>query len=93
MTEIKFTEEEMKSLKNIQETYFNIQSEFGKLELSKIRLEQQLDEIDEKDNSLKDKFIQTQKTEKELLDGITKKYGEGTLDQDTGVFTPITPNK
>ena len=88
MAEVKFTEEEMGSLKEIQESYFNIQTEYGKLELTRIRLEQQLDVLDNTDDDLKEKFIQTQTTEKEFLDGITKKYGEGTLDQDSSIFTP-----
>ena len=88
MAEVKFTKDEMQSLKEIQESYFNVQTEYGKLELSKIRLEQELDNIDVLDNGLREKFVQTQTTEKEFLDGITKKYGEGTLDQDSGIFTP-----
>ena len=88
MAEVKFTEEEMKSLRKIQESYFNVQSELGKLELTRIRVEQQLDELDVTDNGLREKFVQTQTTEKEFLDGITKKYGEGTLDQVSGVFIP-----
>ena len=88
MAEVKFTDEEMKSLKGIQESYFNVQNEYGKLELSRIRLEQQLDGLDTMDNGLREKFVQTQSTEKEFLDGITKKYGEGTLDQESGVFIP-----
>ena len=43
MAEVKFTEEEMKSLKEIQESYFDVQNEYGKLELTRIRVEQQLD--------------------------------------------------
>ena len=88
MSEVKFTEEEMGSLKEIQESYFNVQNEYGKLELARIRLEQQLDGLDGTDNSLRDKFFEIQTTEKEFLDGITKKYGEGTLDQESGIFTP-----
>ena len=88
MAEVKFTKDEMQSLKKIQESYFNVQSEYGKLELTRIRVEQQLDELDNTDEGLREKFVQTQTTEKEFLDGITKKYGEGTLDQDSGIFTP-----
>ena len=88
MAEVKFTKEEMNSLNEIQESYFNVQSEYGGLELARIRLEQQLDDLDTTDNKLREKFIQTQSTEKEFLDGITKKYGEGTLDQKSGIFTP-----
>ena len=88
MAEVKFTKEEMNSLNEIQESYFNVQSEYGGLELARIRLEQQFDNLDSTDNKLREKFIQVQSTEKEFLDGITKKYGEGTLDQKSGIFTP-----
>ena len=88
MAEVKFTKEEMNSLNEIQESYFNVQSEYGGLELARIRLEQQFDNLDSTDNKLREKFIQVQSTEKEFLDGITKKYGEGTLDQVSGVFIP-----
>ena len=73
MAEVKFTKEEMGSLKEIQESYFDVQNEYGKLELARIRVEQQLDGLDVTDNSLREKFVQTQSTEKEFLDGITKK--------------------
>ena len=82
----------MKSLKEIQESYFDVQNEYGKLELTRIRLEQQLDELDSTDSSLRNKFVETQTTEKEFLGGITKKYGEGTLDQESGIFTPNKNN-
>ena len=88
MAEVKFTENEMKALREIQDIYFNIQTDYGKLKLTRIRLEQQLDELDNTDNSLRDKFLKAQTAEKEFLNGITKKYGEGTLDQESGIFTP-----
>ena len=34
------------------------------------------------------KFEETQKEEVELTNKITEKYGLGTLDPNTGVFTP-----
>ena len=79
--ENKFTEEELTQVKNIQNSYFNIQSSFGQLKLAQLRLEQQ--EID-LENNLK----QVQEEEKKFLDGITEKYGEGTLNPETGTFTP-----
>ena len=86
--ETKFTEEEVKQIKNIQDNYAKIQSEFGQIGLSKIRLNQQFDEIDTFELKLSDEFKQVQETEKNLLEKITKKYGDGSLDPETGVFTP-----
>jgi len=83
--EVKFTEEELKQVQNIQTSYQNIQSQFGQLKMAQIRL-------DEQEVELEDALKQIQSDEKKFLDGITDKYGQGTLNPETGVFTP-TENK
>ena len=79
--EVKFTEEEMSQVQGIQQNYANVQNQFGQLKMAQIRLDEQ--EID-LENSLKS----IQDEEKKFLDGITEKYGEGTLNPESGVFTP-----
>ena len=79
--EVKFTEDELKQVQDIQKTYANVQNQFGQLKMAQIRLDEQEVELEE---SLKS--IQTE--EKKFLDGITEKYGEGSLNSETGVFTP-----
>ena len=79
--EVKFTEEELTQVQNIQRSYQNVQNQFGQLKLTQIRLDNQEVELE---NSLK----QIQDEEKKFLDGITDKYGVGTLNPETGVFTP-----
>tara|TARA_S200000501_G_scaffold214326_1_gene201278 strand:+ start:126 stop:410 length:285 start_codon:yes stop_codon:yes gene_type:complete len=79
--EVKFTEEELTQVQNIQKSYVNVQNQFGQLKLAQIRLDNQ--EID-LENSLK----QIQEEEQKFLDGITEKYGQGTLNPETGVFIP-----
>ena len=59
----------------------NIQNAFGQLKLAQIRLDEQ--EID-----LEESLKNIQSDEKKFLDGITEKYGQGTLNPETGVFTP-----
>ena len=83
--EVKFTEEELKQVQNIQVSYQNVQNQFGQLKLAQIRLDNQ--EVD-----LEEALKQVQSEEKKFLDGITSKYGQGTLNPETGVFTP-TENK
>jgi len=85
--ETKFSEKEMKTIQGIQDSYFEVQTDFGKLNLAKIKLEQQLDQLDSVDNDLTKKFVDTQKKEQTFLEDITKKYGEGSLNPETGVFT------
>jgi len=83
--EVKFTEEELKQVQNIQASYVNVQNQFGQLKMAQIRL-------DEQEVELEDALKSIQSEEKKFLDGITEKYGQGTLNPETGVFTP-TENK
>ncbi len=83
--EVKFTDEELTQVQNIQKSYANVQNQFGQLKLAQIRLDEQ--EVD-----LEEALKTIQSEEKKFLDGITNKYGQGTLNPETGVFTP-TENK
>ena len=76
----KFTEEELTQVQNIQRSYANVQNQFGQLKLAQIRLDN--DEI-----ALEEALKSVQEEEKKFLDGITEKYGEGSLNPETGVFT------
>ena len=79
--EVKFTEEELKQVQDIQRSYQSVQNQFGQLKMAQIRLDEQEIELE---NSLKS----IQEKEKTFLDGITDKYGQGSLNPETGVFTP-----
>ena len=79
--EVKFTEEELTQVQNIQASYSNIQNQFGQLKMAQIRLDNQEVELEDALKSIQDE-------EKKFLDGITDKYGQGTLNPETGVFTP-----
>ena len=83
--EVKFTKEELTQVQNIQASYQNVQNQFGQLKLTQIRLDN--DEV-----ILEDALKQIQDEEKKFLDGITEKYGQGSLNPETGVFKP-TENK
>ena len=85
--ETKFAEEELKQVKEIQDSYFDIQNQFGQLSLAKLRLNQQLEGLGKREDELNKEFITIQENENTFLAGITKKYGEGSLNPETGVFT------
>jgi len=95
--EVKFTEDEMKQLIELQQTYATVQNTFGQLAVSRVRLEQQLTELDGAEDRLRNDFTTTQQKERDFVDTINKKYGDGNLDLNTGVFTPRpveeTPDK
>jgi|TARA_Y100001938_G_C7781609_1_gene278178 septal ring factor EnvC (AmiA/AmiB activator) len=86
--EVKFTEEEMNKVKEFQNKYFEIQSNFGQVHIARLRLEEQLISLDKSTNDIQEQFKKTTEEEKEFLNKITEKYGDGSLNPDTSVFTP-----
>ena len=79
--EVKFSPEGMTQVQNIQQSYLTVQNQFGQLKLAQIKLDEDEVQLEENLNQLKEE-------ERTFLSGITKKYGEGTLNPETGVFTP-----
>ena len=87
--EIKFTEEELKSLGGLRDTYSAIQNDFGAIKVRKVLLTQQRDSLEEAEVQLETRYAETQKTEQEIVKSLNDKYGPGNLDPQTGVFTPV----
>ena len=79
---IKFTEEEVKNLQELQSTYQQITLAFGQVSVSRMAL-------DEREQSLKNTLNDTKSKENDLAKSLTKKYGKGSLNIETGEFTPI----
>jgi len=86
--DVKFTEDEMKQINKLQQTYVNLQNALGQLGISRIRLKQQLEELNTAENNVGVQFVETQTAEKDFVDSINKKYGDGNLNLETGVFKP-----
>ena len=89
---VKFTEDEMKSLRNVQDGYVHIQGNLGQLSVAKLRLEQQLMNLGIEENKFKSEFSKIQENEQKFIDEITDKYGEGQLNPQNGEFV-ITETK
>ena len=77
----KFTEEELTTLKSIQAKSQNATFQFGQLYLSKIRLEEQA-------TILKNQIKELGQEEAQFAQQLTNKYGKGSIDIETGEFTP-----
>ena len=85
---VKFSEDEMKSLSELQDTYQQLTQRMGQLEAQRIVQVQGLDAIDSEKDGLKEQWVNNQQKERELVDSLNKKYGPGTLDPNSGEFTP-----
>ena len=81
--DIKFTEEELSSIGELQTDYARINNAFGQIAVAKYNLDLQEDAV-------RNDLQETRQKEQNILNTITEKYGPGTLDPATGVFTPTT---
>ena len=85
---VKFTDDEMTKLVEIRDKYLDIQQQFGQSAIMKLRLEERVNGLNDRVAELKDMYRDNQKTEQDFLDTINKKYGQGELNPETGVFIP-----
>lgn len=85
---IKFSDEEMAKIRNIQQVYSEIALQLGQLALQRIQLESQLSQLDLDAMNAKDKFLKMQEEEREVAKTLQTKYGDGVLNPETGEFRP-----
>ena len=90
---IKFSEDEITKLKELQDGYLKIQSSFGQLSIARLNIKKQVDELNNIEEQTRKDFDELRGQERGVVDDLTKKYGQGTLDPATGVFTPTEEKK
>ena len=85
---VKFSEEELQSLQELQNTYAGISTQFGQLKVSRMNLERQIENLDDAENQLEKKWEENRQTESDLVKSLNEKYGAGSLNPTTGEFIP-----
>ena len=65
--EIKFTDEELKSLQELSQNYQNIQASFGQMKVQKILNQQQADALEEAEVKMDADYKDIQDKERELV--------------------------
>ena len=85
---VKFTDEELQSLQELQNTYASISTQFGQVKVSRINLERQMENLDEVERQLEQNWEENRQTESDLVKSLNEKYGAGTLNPTTGEFIP-----
>ena len=88
-SEMKFTDEELQSLQDLQNGYQEKQAQLGQLAVQKIIMSQQSEALELRQTELEQEYAQVQQNERDLVAKLNEKYGPGQLDPQTGVFTPI----
>jgi len=86
-SEVKFTDDELKSLQDLQTNYQEKQAALGQLSVQRILVNQQMETLDIRQDELETEYTAVQQEERDLVQGLNEKYGPGQLDPQTGVFT------
>ena len=86
--EMKFTDEELQELQDLQNGYQEKQALLGSLSVQRILLDQQSDALEARQTEVETEYEGVQQQERDLVQKLNEKYGPGQLDPATGVFTP-----
>ena len=85
---IKFTEQEMQAIAQLQGKYQQKIFELGQLELAQIDLEQQQTDLAASKKQVLDDWKKVQVEENAMLQQLSQKYGDGVLSLKDGTFKP-----
>ena len=78
----KFSTEELTKISTIKTTYDQVTLRMGQIHFELIGLQ------DEKER-MENMFTENRATEVKFAEDLSVKYGKGTLDIETGIFTPV----
>jgi len=84
---IKLTPEELQSIQTLREQAKENVDKIGRMNIQKFFLEKELEFVQEQLEALYSETMQLNEKEKEKVDEIVSKYGEGKLDFATGLYT------
>jgi hypothetical protein len=86
-----FTQEELAEIRLLQNKFQEKVFDFGKFRLERMQLLKLVKELEDRETKAEEEYNNLQGMEASLLDKLTKKYGEGSLDLSNGEFIPRTP--
>lgn len=85
-----FSVEEIDAIKQIQTGYANNTAQIGQVEVELFLVNKRLDELQQIRTQLFTTYESLQQQERELVDALNTKYGDGVVDLDSGKFIPST---
>ncbi len=90
MSQQQFTAEELQQIKDLQATYNEIGIELVQIKLAQKNAKEYIQKLTEQEEELTNKIVEANQSEKLLAEKLNGKYGAGSLDVETGLFTPTT---
>jgi len=85
----KLTQEELQSVKDLQSKYNQTIFEIGISEAQRLALVEQTEKLEANKKTLLGDLATIEQKESELVKTLQEKYGEGSINPETGEITPI----
>ena len=92
MKENKLDEKEVREIRNARADNGMIAYELGRMKIEEINLESRLDELDKMEEDMIARYKGNVTKERKMNSKLSKKYGEGTIDLEKGVFISSEPS-
>ena len=88
-TAITLTESELNALRELREKYALSTTQFGQLKIEKRLISKELERLDRLEEEFESQYDALIETEVALVKQIEETYGQGNVDLETGIFTPV----
>lgn len=85
---IKLSPEDIQTINSLQTKYADITAKLGQLKIEQILLNSQVQRLTQLEQSFSNDYLTIQTEEIKFADDVTKKYGEGQINIETGEFIP-----
>jgi hypothetical protein len=87
MEQKQLTQEELNNVKDLATQLSDVTSRFGQIKVEKLNLLTQITAIDDYEKDLDNKYLELKQKEYNLSKELSEKYGEGTLNLETGAIS------
>ena len=87
---IKFSEEEIAEIKQVQANYQKLGLDLVQIKLAVLSTKNQLEAYESEEKMLTERILEVNDTERTIARNLEEKYGKGEIDLESGVFTPIS---
>ena len=88
-TAITLTESELNALRELREKYALSTTQFGQLKIEKRLIQKELDRLNRLEEEFESQYDAIIESEIVLVKQIEDTYGQGNVDLETGIFTPV----
>jgi len=88
--QIKFSEEEISEIKQVQANYQTIGLELVQIKLALSNAKRQFESLELEEQALAERIADVNAKERQIARQLEEKYGKGEIDLESGVFTPIS---